>query len=664
MYLEHLERLHDTLETPDGDELHVWWIYAAPRADYEERPPTDAEYAPFPASDEGIACVDDVARIAVAYLNHYDSHGDDHSRKRARQALEFVRYMQQPDGTFLNFVTDPETNEAVFGEPDPEVVDGVRVDGTMTSKPILEFWSSRACWALGQGYATFADGSDGFGEEIADALRSYVGALESGPLSAYGEYDRAHGTKQPSWLQNGETYTTAPSVLGLAAYCRAADDDRARSALRKLAEGVAETGSGDAVTYPFGAHVATPPGQPWHTWGLRQAAALARAGDVLGEPEYVDAARREVSALHPLHCSSDAQIASFGPAPLPYHQLSYGTDALVHGCTELWRATDDPSWARLGSQLAAWYHGSNVERARMWDADAGRGYDGVYEDTIDWKAGAESTVAAVRTMLDVEQYPASARLDGPITDVTDRSYGVVDASEGETSDWATRFDPEGTDAVLTGGRVVKVFEPGRVTLDTGVGSGEYRPYVVVERTIAPESTVVVDVGDQRRTLSVGDAEDFYYECRALDPVEVTGDDQVTVTYQGARDRSAHVDALVFHPAVAWRAVTTDGNGAVAGIARSVVGDRRTAGIAVPRLDPATLSVRVLDESGGLTRVADGRNGGPVTYRDDVDPSGRDADRPRTDHGSEGEAGEAVVEVPVEPRGFTLVRGTVAGSTEE
>ncbi|PSP70250.1 hypothetical protein BRC70_05860, partial [Halobacteriales archaeon QH_6_68_27] len=468
MYLEHLERLHDTLETPAGDELHVWWIYAIPAGDYETRPPTDAEYEPFPASNEGIACVDDIARIAVVYLTHYRLRGDDRSRERARQALEFVRYMQRDDGHFLNFVT--------------------------TSQPKLAFWSTRACWALGEGYRTFAGEDDAFADTLSDALDSYLDVVESAPLSSYGDYERKGGTEIPAWLVDGETYTTAPAVLGLAAYCREADDDAARTALRRLADGLLETGSGDTVAYPFGAHIATSPGRPWHTWGLRQAPALARAGDVLGAAEYVDAARNEVAALHTLHCSSGAQIAGFGPAPLPYHQLSYGTDALVHGCTELWQATGDTSWARLGAQLGAWYHGNNVERTRMFDVEAGRGYDGIYRDAIDLKSGAESTVAAVRTMLDIEQYPEGAGLAGPVTAVDDHSFTLVDAEEAETNAWATRFGPERSSAVFNGGRVVKVFEPGEATLDPGVDPGEYRPYVVVERTIAPESMVVVDVG--------------------------------------------------------------------------------------------------------------------------------------------------------------------------
>jgi len=287
----------------------------------------------------------------------------------------------------------------------------------------------------------------------------------------------------------------------------------------------------------------------------------------------------------------------------------------------------------------------------MFDTEAGRGYDGVYEDAIDLKSGAESTVAAVRTMLDLERYPETARLAGPVTDVDDHSFTVADTETAETNAWATRFDPEGASAVFSGGRVVKVFEPGEATLDPGVEPGEYRPYVVVERTIAPESTVVVDVGDQRRTLSIGDADDTRYEFRALDPVEVADGDRVTLSYRGARDRSAHIDALVFHPTVAWRTVVGDGGGAVAAVARSVVDDRRTAAVASPRIDTASLSVRALDETGAPVRTFDGDpdgspEDGPVAYREGAE---RDS-----------AAGDAVVEVPVEPRGFTLVR---AGASE-
>jgi len=635
MRLDHLERLHDTIEPPDTeDTLHFWWIYAAADGDYNGRPPSDAPFIPFHASNEGIACVDDVARIAVAYLNHHDCRDDAHSRKRARQALEYVLYMQHSDGTFLNFITDPEMNETVFGDPSPDVVDGIKVDGSMTSIPALEFWSSRACWALGQGYETFSGDDAEFCNDLEDAIHRFLDALEAGPLDSYGEYETQRGKKIPSWLPNNDTYGTAPAVLGLASYYRASGDGRTKRLLEQLADGIFECRSGDTVSPPFSTHLGSPPGTPWHTWGLRQSASLARAGDVLDKREYVESARREVSALHTLHLSSEAQIASFGPAPLVYHQLSYGTDALVHCCTELWEATGETAFARLGAQLSTWYCGNNVKGADMWDRETGRGFDGIYQDAIDWKAGAESTVAAVRTMTDVERYPDPVCMDEPVATTEDHSYTLYDAEHGAMDSWTSRLDPEGAQAVFSSGRIVKILRPGRLRLDQDLAPGEYRPYVVVQGTIAPEARVVVTVGDQRRTADIAGRSEMYYEMLPLDPVEVATDDSVRVTYEGDQDRNGRVDALVFHPAVAWRTIVGDGGASSAAIARSVVPERRSVSIPVQADDYDSVTVQSLDEEGRVVR-------------------GREATVGRGDDPTE----RTEVSVTVEPFGFTLVHAT-------
>jgi hypothetical protein len=666
MYLDHLEELHDTVERPDGDPLHYWWIYAAPEPVVEAYPSTDTEYEPFPASHEGITCVDDVARIVDVYLSHYRLVGDDHSRRRARQGVEFVRYMQQTDGTFLNFVTDPSLNERIFGEADPDVVEGIRVDGTATSEASLRFWSSRACWALGEAYEVFVDEDPAFAEAISESIHSYLGALEDGPLADYGEYEQRRGRTLPTWLPGGGSYVAAPTVLGLSAYCRAAraddgtasdggtqvqsGDQRAARALRQLADGIRDCRSGNAITYPFGAHVSEPPGKPWHTWGLRQAAALARAGAVLDEPDYVDSARREVTALHSLHLTNDGQIASFGPVPHPYHQLSYGTDALVQGCTELWRATGEDAFAYMGGQFATWYCGNNVAEATMWDPDAGRGYDGLYEDTIDWKAGAESTLAAVRTMLDVERFPEPTHPPDTVQVADSHSQAIADTETGTVDGAATRLNPGGSEAVFTGGRVVKVFEDGSVTVTPDFEPDEYRPYVVVSRTIAPDATAVVTIGDERQTVALGGAPESHYEVIALDTVEMRGDERVTVGYSGAQDRAAKVDALVFHPAVAWRSIHVDEEWTAA-IARSVVEEERSVSLQVPPevVEPGNgplnpddtppadgsepLSVRALDRDGFLA------------HREDRELAATDRDDAET------------VTVTVEPCGITIVRST-------
>jgi len=623
MVLSHLEHLHDTLQAPDGTTLHVWWIYARPTTPYRRRPPTGASYERFHASNEGIACVDDVARAAVVYLDHHDIHGDDLSRKRARQALEFLQYMQREDGQFLNFVVDPELCETVFGESDPDVVEGVRVNGSPTSEPSHGWWAARACWALGEGYRTFADLDAAFAEDLAECVHSYLDAIDEGPLSRYGEYAKARGIERPEWLIE-DTYATAPAVLGLASYYRESGDERSEDRLRKLADGIRDCRRGDAITPPFGAHLDSPPGASWHSWGLRQAAALARAGDVLDEESYVDSARREITALHSHHTASHNQIGSFGPAPLPHHQLSYGTDALVQSCTELWRTTGEVGFAQLGGQLASWYLGNNIKHVRMWDPEAGRGYDGIYRDALDWKAGAESTIGAARTALDLDRYPSSVRFSGSCTLHDDRSFSTVNAADGDTDAQATRLVTKTGESLLVGGQLVRIFEGGSVTVEPDLEAGTYRPYLVCEQTIAPDATAIVWIDDAVQTLDIGGSSEAHFRMITLDPLEIGEDATVEVSYEGANDRSAKVDAIVFQPGVEYRVVEADdGAGAVV---RSFVDEERTEAVSMPIEDGCEVEIRRFDERGRLTRQSE--------------------DRLET-------AGEC--EVPVEPRGFSVAR---------
>jgi len=616
--LAHLDHLHDTLQAPDGTSLHIWWIYAEPTTTFRRRPPTEASYDRFHASSEGIACVDDVARAAVVYLNHHDIHGDDHSLERARGALAFLQYMQLDDGRFLNFVVDPELCETVFGESDPDVVDGVRVDGSPTSEPSHGWWAARACWALGQGYETFADADPAFAEELAECIHSYLDVVDEESLSQYGEYADAKGVKRPAWLIE-DTYATAPAVLGLASYYRASGDERSEDRLRKLADGIEECRRGDAITPPFGAHLDSSPGASWHTWGLRQAAALARAGAVLGEESYVDSARREIAALHAHHTASYNQIGSFGPAPLPYHQLSYGTDALVQGCTELWQATGELGFAQLGGQLASWYLGNNMAQVRMWDPDAGRGYDGIYQDAIDWKAGAESTIAAARTALDVERYPSSARLSGTCTRHDGRSFATIDATDGDTGPRATRLVTDTGESLLAGERIVRIFEGGSVTMEPGLEAGTYRPYLVHERTIAPDATAIVWIDDAVQTVDIGGSSEAHFRMASLDPLEIRENPTVEVSYEGANDRSAKVDAIVFQPGVEYRVVeTAHGAGAVA---RSFVDERQTETVSMPIEDGRAVEIRIFDERGRMIRQTEDRSEAVGTCDLPVEPLG-------------------------------------------
>ena len=53
--------------------------------------------------DEGITCVDDVARAAIFYLDHYKANENTESLRKANNLIEFLIYMQSENGFFYNF---------------------------------------------------------------------------------------------------------------------------------------------------------------------------------------------------------------------------------------------------------------------------------------------------------------------------------------------------------------------------------------------------------------------------------------------------------------------------------------------------------------------------------------------------------------------------------
>lgn len=119
--LDHLDFLNEKI-TIDGKEMLITHIYS-------EYP----NYEWVDDADEGIACVDDVARAAVVYLNHYEQTKDKTSLEKAKKALNFVMYMQADDGEFYNFIFDDYS---------------INTDGS-TSKKSFDWWAARAMWSIG-----------------------------------------------------------------------------------------------------------------------------------------------------------------------------------------------------------------------------------------------------------------------------------------------------------------------------------------------------------------------------------------------------------------------------------------------------------------------------------------------------------------------------------
>src|SRR5690348_13917588 len=132
--LQHLTRLSGSFLQEIG-EIQFLHVYARPA---HPGPLARLEFIRAAESGpEGIACVDDVARAALLAIAVYERYHVPAARELARLWLEFVLYMQEPEGRFTNFILDQR---------------GLKNHRGRTSHPGGLWWSARAHWALAAGW--------------------------------------------------------------------------------------------------------------------------------------------------------------------------------------------------------------------------------------------------------------------------------------------------------------------------------------------------------------------------------------------------------------------------------------------------------------------------------------------------------------------------------
>ena len=384
--LGHLDLLGEDVVV-EGDTLRLVHIYAEPDG--------DGGWTFVGDHDEGIACVDDVARAAVVYLRHYEETGDDGSRRTAVKLLRFVRHLQADSGLFYNFVWDREMT------PNTTFRTSVATD--------VSWWTARAVWALATG-ARVLEGSDPAEAAAAlGAVRRVEPHLDR-LLARYGETALEGGRPFPQWLV-AETGADATSelLLGLVELERAAPTPEGARRARRFAEGVGAVRFGDLAASPWGGHASWAGG--WHGWGNSQTQALAHGvGAGVLPPSALESARAEANTLY-AHLLVEGwlhEVTYATGAERAFEQIAYDVRPAAVGLSRLHRATGEARYGVMAGLAAAWFSGDNPAGAVMADR-RGRGYDGILSpEKVNWNAGAESTIEAQMTLLEVGLDPVAA----------------------------------------------------------------------------------------------------------------------------------------------------------------------------------------------------------------------------------------------------------------
>lgn len=372
---------------------------------------------------QGAYNADDVARAAVVYLRHWQLTGEDSSRTSAYEMLRSLAYLQTSSGPNAG-------NVVLWMQPDGALnpsAEPVELPDPSDSGP--SYWTARALWAFGEGYAAFAESGTAddvaFASFLGDRLALSRAAVDTQVLSRYGEYEQSDGLKVPAWLIVDGADASAEAVLGLSAYVDSSGDPAARETLRKLAEGIAAMGAAsgaDTRSWPYGAILPWAQSRSmWHAWGSQMPAALAAASSALGASALLKPAVRDAAVFTPTLLLAGGPDNGWFPTPTDTTQIAYGADSRLQSLLAVADATGSPAFDQLAAIQAAWFFGANRASTPMYDPATGVTFDGLAPDgTINRNGGAESTIHGLLSMIALDARPEVAARAQGVTTVTSR----------------------------------------------------------------------------------------------------------------------------------------------------------------------------------------------------------------------------------------------------
>lgn len=365
--------------------LGIWYIYA-------EAP----DYLPVAAPGEGLACVDDVARIGEYYLRRWDKTRDSLALGKAQSALNFLLYMQDEDGLFYNFI----------------LPDGTINRTGITSRKSLSWWTARAFRTLAVGYSFFSRLDPHYAQQIRQAIQKTLKALKDCITPRFGQFNPLHNFQLPAWLPANATDVSSKLVMGLLEYWKATEDPTAKELISQLCQGIQYCARGDPSCFPFGGVFPSVRSLSyWHTWGDRSVQALAEAGGVFQNLSWIKTSEQIALSLYTRLLASYGPIAGFYPAPRLFPQINYAAEVMTNSFLTLYKVTQKEFYALLAGLSASWFLGNNVTGKPTYDPQTGRGYDGIDGlGKLNSHSGAESTVCALLALLDLEDLAHARRV--------------------------------------------------------------------------------------------------------------------------------------------------------------------------------------------------------------------------------------------------------------
>lgn len=348
--------------------------------------------------DEGIACVDDASRAAIAYLNYSEIFHDIVSKQKAKRLIEFILQMQAENGWFYNFIFD----------------NGVINTTHQNSKAEPNWWSWRALLALTIAYEKFKEDSS-----LSIILNSSIKKTISSLKNFVNKRDSVvvlHGFKMPTWLPfKYASDQAALIVLALSNYYKSFNDFSVLDIIKNYCNGILLMQAGDKNQFPYYAFLSWQ--NSWHSWGNLQSYALLNAYTILHDERFMSAALNEINYFYVFlfkeKLLSEFKISKVNDEIMvdeikKYPQIAYMIRPMVYASIKAAEITKEKKYFELACNLLSWFFGNNAVNAKMYFQDTGICFDGIVDEKyINKNSGAESTIEALLSLLEIYRYKKS-----------------------------------------------------------------------------------------------------------------------------------------------------------------------------------------------------------------------------------------------------------------
>lgn len=353
-------------------------------------------YEPVIAPEEGISCVDDVARAIILLSEYIDVYGSDPVLiDKIKKMTEFVLNMQNENGYFNNFIFSDLSVNTTY----------------ITSVATLDWWSLRALLGLETACPYLnsdADLKTRVNQSISKLLLNIKRDLPLTNLQTL-QFDNI---ETPTWLPKQYASDQASLlILGLLKNYERTSNSANIIMIDALAQGIIVMQKGNATQYPYGAFMSFK--NVWHAYGNEQSYALLKAGIALNNNTYINAALKEINDFYPKQIQSgysetfsiQAVGNNFSENSIAkFPQIAYGIRPMVSAAAEAYKYSKDVKHLLLTKTLGSWFTGSNAVNGKMYNEKTGVIYDGIVSPTeINKNSGAESTIEGLWALLILEK---------------------------------------------------------------------------------------------------------------------------------------------------------------------------------------------------------------------------------------------------------------------